>query len=443
MKRESVHEGDRTAAFPRHPIDAAFRGALRRTLAGIRDARLIVVDADGVETFGPAHLAGLRATVTVHDPSFYRATVTRGVVGAAEAYMDGAWDSDDLVSLIRIMARNRAVADRLDGPFSRVAAASLRWYARLRRNTRTGSRRNIEAHYDLGNDFFASFLDETMTYSSAVWEDDAGASLAEASAAKNERVCRKLELKPSDHVLEIGSGWGGFAIHAASRFGCRVTTTTLSREQLQLARERVAAAGLSDRVEVIALDYRDLTGTYDKLVSIEMIEAVGHEFMDEYFRRCCERLKPEGSFLLEAITIPDQDYEASKRSVEFIKRYIFPGGSLPSVSSMCDSVKRVTDFRVLHLEEISPHYARTLAEWRRRFRGSLDDLRARYPRRFLRMWEFYLCYCEGGFRERAIGTVQMLLERPLGRREPVLGPIGGTAPRAVSATSPPLPGVTR
>jgi cyclopropane-fatty-acyl-phospholipid synthase len=350
----------------------------------------------------------------------------RGVLGAAEAYVDGAWDADDLVAVIRIMARNRGATDRMNGGLARMAGASLRGFAMLHRNTRRGARRNIEAHYDLGNEFFATFLDETLAYSCAVWDGATDASLGEASTAKFERVCRKLELGPDDRVLEIGSGWGGFAIHAAARYGCRVTTTTISRRQLELARARVTAAGLDDRVEVVFSDYRELTGTYDKLVSIEMIEAVGHEFMDAYFRQCADRLKPDGMCLVQAITIPDQDFEASKRSVEFIKRYIFPGGSLPSVWSMCDAIKRATDFRVLHLEEISSHYARTLAEWRRRFRAARDGLRAAgHPERFLRMWEFYFCYCEGGFRERAIGTVQLLLERPLGRREPVLGALAG------------------
>jgi cyclopropane-fatty-acyl-phospholipid synthase len=418
----SLRQNVVAAALAARPLDGAVRSVVKRTLGAVRDASMTLVDADGVETFGSAAPGDPNATVVVRDPSFYRAVVTRGVVGAAEAYMDGAWDTDDLVAVIRIMARNRTVTERLNGGLARAAAASLRWFGTRRRNTRSGSRRNIEAHYDLGNDFFAAFLDETLTYSCALWDGVADASLAEASAAKNERICRKLALEPSDHVLEIGSGWGGFAIHAASRFGCRVTTTTLSHRQLELARARVAAAGLSDRIEVIECDYRDLTGRYDKLVSIEMIEAVGHEFVDEYFRRCCERLKPDGMFLIQAITIPDQDFEASKRSVEFIKRYIFPGGSLPSVWSMCDSVKRVTDFRILHLEEISGYYARTLAEWRRRFRAAAGELRDRgYPERFLRMWDFYFCYCEGGFRERVIGTVQLLLERPRGRREPVLG----------------------
>jgi cyclopropane-fatty-acyl-phospholipid synthase len=411
-----------TAAPKLRRLDRACRSALERRLVSLSDAALTLVDASGTETFGSTSPSGLHAAVTVHDPSFYRAVVTRGVLGAAEAYVDGAWDADDLLAVVRILARNRGVTERMNGGLARAAGASLRAFARLHRNTRAGARRNIEAHYDLGNDFFATFLDETLAYSCAVWDGAADAPLAAASLAKFERICRKLDLRPEDHVLEIGGGFGGFAIHAAARYGCRVTTATISRRQLELARARVEAAGLADRVEVVFRDYRDLAGVYDKVVSIEMIEAVGHEFMDEFFRRCAARLKPDGLCLIQAITIPDQDFEASKRSVDFIKRYIFPGGSLPSVWSMGDAIKRATDFRVLHMEEISSHYARTLAEWRRRFRAARERLRASgCSERFLRTWEFYFCYCEGGFRERAIGSVQLLLERPLGRREPVLG----------------------
>lgn len=394
----------------------AFAASLQRLAAG----RLTVTDAEGTAIFG-AGPAELRAGLRVTDPAFYRLAAARGVLGAAEAYMEGMWETDDLGALTRLMARNAAVLRRMDGGAARLARPLLRWFARRRRNTRAGSRANIAAHYDLGNDFFAEFLDPSMTYSSAVF-DPPGADLGAAQRAKCERLCAKLELRRGDRVLEIGGGWGGFAIHAARHHGCRVTTTTISRQQFELARERIQQAGVADRVEVLMADYRDLRDTYDKVVSIEMIEAVGHDFMEDYFRVCCERLRPDGLCAIQAIVHADQVYEESKKTVDFIKRYIFPGGSLPCVWSICDAVKKATDFRMIHLEDIGPHYARTLAVWRDRMRANLDNIRALgYEERFLRMWEFYLGYCEGAFSERAIGAVQILLARPDARRAPVLG----------------------
>ncbi len=295
----------------------------------------------------------------------------------------------------------------------RIATAPLRrmlhW---LNRNSPDGSRRNIAAHYDLGNDLFALFLDDTMAYSCGVFERE-DATLHEAQVAKFERVCRRLRLSPSDHLLEIGTGWGGFALHAASRYGCRVTTTTISREQHDWARERIRAAGLSDRVTLLLDDYRDLRGRYDKLVSIEMIEAVGHQFLDTYTAQCSRLLEPHGAMLLQAITIRDQIYEEALESVDFIQRYIFPGSFIPSVTAIADSVRRATDMKVFHLEDIGPHYATTLRRWRERFFERIDDVRRLgYSEQFVRMWDFYLCYCEGGFLERQLGDVQMLLTKP-------------------------------
>ncbi|MDH5499845.1 MAG: cyclopropane-fatty-acyl-phospholipid synthase family protein, partial [Gammaproteobacteria bacterium] len=282
------------------------------------------------------------------------------------------------------------------------------------------SRKNISAHYDLGNEFFSLWLDETMMYSSAVFERS-DMTLQEASVAKLERICRKLQLSSEDHVLEIGTGWGGFAIHAASQYGCRVTTTTISREQFEHATRRVAEAGLQDRITLLLRDYRDLEGRYDKLVSIEMIEAVGHEFLDSYFEKCAALLKPDGMMLLQAITIADQRYESALKSVDFIQRYIFPGGFLPSVTAMLRSITHSSDMRLYHLEDIGSHYAKTLFSWRMAFFRQIKKIRDMgYPDSFLRMWEYYYCYCEGAFIERAIGNVQMLLVRPDCRREPVV-----------------------
>jgi len=285
------------------------------------------------------------------------------------------------------------------------------WHA-LRRNTLQGSRKNIAAHYDLGNELFELFLDDTMMYSCGIFEHPQ-ATLQQASIEKLERVCRKLELRPADHLLEIGSGWGGLALHAARHYGCRVTTTTISREQYDRARTRVEQAGLGDRVTVLCQDYRELSGQYDKLVSIEMIEAVGHAYFDTYFEKCSSLLKPDGMMLLQSITIAEQRYAAARRSVDFIQRYIFPGGCLPSVAVISNAVTRKTDMRMLHLEDIGPHYATTLNRWRENFFARLPEVRQQgFSETFIRMWEFYLCYSEGAFLERAISDVQILFAKP-------------------------------
>jgi cyclopropane-fatty-acyl-phospholipid synthase len=402
--------------------ERACRAALHRVLAGLRGARLTVRDAESTARFGStAGIDDPAATVTVLDPSFYTACALRGVIGAGEAFMEGAWRTDDLVAVVRALARNREVLGGLDRGAMRLARPLFQAFALLHRNTRSGSRRNIAAHYDLGNDMFELFLDPTMTYSSAVFPHES-ADLEEAQREKYERLCTKLGLASVHRVLEVGTGWGGFAMHAASTRGCRVTTTTISVEQYRLAVERIAAAGLADRVEVLLCDYRDLVGTFDRIVSIEMIEAVGHEYMRDYFRVLSERLTPDGVCALQAIVNPDQVFEESKKSPDFIRRYIFPGGHLPSVWSMADAVKHATDLRLVHLEEMSPHYARTLAAWSDRFRANLGRLaELGYDQRFARMWEFYLAYCEGAFRERAVGVVQVVFEKPMARRDSLLG----------------------
>ena len=334
--------------------------------------------------------------------------------------MASRWHCDDLTGLAQLFLRNPQVLYGLNrGPGRLMSLTHKVWHA-LRRNTLQGSRNNIAAHYDLGNDMFALFLDETMMYSCAIF-DHPQATLHQASVEKLERICHKLDLCADDHLLEIGSGWGGLAIHAARRYGCRVTTTTISREQYQMTQQRVAEAGLGERITVLCEDYRKLSGQYDKLVSIEMIEAVGHAYFDTYFAKCSSLLKPDGLMLLQSITIADQRYTAAKRSVDFIQRYIFPGGCLPSVAVISDAVARNTDLRIAHLEDIGTHYATTLKHWRKRFLARLDTVRALgYPEEFIRMWEYYLCYCEGGFRERAIGTAQVLLGKPLNRRNVLL-----------------------
>jgi cyclopropane-fatty-acyl-phospholipid synthase len=405
--------GGTAAVWP----DRLARRLLLGKLAGLQHGRLHIRDGGQSYLFGQADApAGLRASLDVHRPRFYRRAAFDGSVGAGESYFQGDWDCDDLTALTRILLRNRAVLERMDGGLGRLHAPLHRLYHWCRRNTPAGSRRNIAAHYDLGNELFARFLDETMMYSCAIFERP-GAGLYQASVAKLESVCRKLDLCPEDHVIEIGSGWGGFAVHAAGRYGCRVTTTTISREQYDYARRRVREAGLAERVTVLNRDYRELEGQYDKLVSIEMIEAVGHEHYPAFFRQCGELLKPDGMGLIQAITIADQRYREARDQVDFIKRYIFPGGCLPSVSVMTGCLTRYTDLRLLHLEDIGPHYAETLRHWRERFFSNIEDIAALgYDEVFQRLWEFYLCYCEGAFRERAIGDVQLLAVKPDCRR---------------------------
>jgi cyclopropane-fatty-acyl-phospholipid synthase len=409
-----------SAAAPLRATDRLARAAVLRRLARIASGSLVVVDGDGATRFGEAD-SELRATVTVRDPGFWRALALRGALGGSEAWLDGAWQADDLVRVIRILARNRVALAGLDRGLARLALPPLRMLHALHANTRRGSRRNISAHYDLGNEFFSLFLDPTLTYSCGIFERP-DATLEEASLAKYARICRKLEIGARDHVLEIGSGWGGFAIHAARATGCRVTTTTISREQFGLARERVAAAGLAGRVEVLLEDYRDLRGSYDKLVSIEMVEAVGHRHLDGYFRTCSERLRPDGAMCLQAITMHEQDYAASTRNVDFIKRHVFPGGQCVSTGAICASLARASDLRLVHLEDLTPHYAETLRRWRARLLESRERIRALgLPERSLRVFEYYLAYCEGGFEEREIGVAQLLLNKPEARRRPVLG----------------------
>jgi cyclopropane-fatty-acyl-phospholipid synthase len=325
--------------------------------------------------------------------------------------------------VIRIFARHPELFSGMDKGLARIISPLHKYIHALKKNTREGSRRNIIAHYDLGNDFYRLFLDDTLTYSCGIFERP-DSSLREASIAKYDRICRKLGLSAADQVLEIGTGWGGFALHAAKHYGCRVTTTTISDRQYEMARQRFTEAGLSDRIVLLKSDYRDLAGTFDKLVSIEMIEAVGHHFLDDFFRVCSNRLKPDGLMLLQAITIRDQVFDWHKRNVDFIKRYIFPGSCIPSLSVIGQAVARATDLRMFHLEDITSHYATTLRRWRENFFANLDQVKnLGFPDAFIRMWEFYLCYCEGGFAERYLGDVQILFTKPLCRREPILPPL--------------------
>jgi len=393
------------------------RRTLLARLARLEEGALEIHDAGGTMRFGEAARAGgLSARIEVLHPQFWADAVFGGTTDAGEAYIHGLWKCDDLTALVRIMVANRGVLESLDSGPLQLAKLARRLGHWLNRNSREGSRRNIAAHYDLGNDFFRLFLDPTMNYSCGIFESPE-ASMEQASIAKMEAACRKLALEPDDHLLEIGTGWGALAVHAASRYGCRVTTTTISKEQHALASQRVRDAGLEDRVEVLLSDYRELEGRYDKLVSVEMIEAVGHQYLDTYFRKCAGLLKPDGLMLLQAITIRDELYAEALKSVDFIQRFVFPGGFLPSVSAMTASLSRTGDLQMLHLQDIGLHYAQTLRRWRRDFFRNIEAVRAQgYSDSFIRLWEYYLCYCEGGFLERNIGTVQMLLGKPRARR---------------------------
>ncbi|MEQ7866409.1 cyclopropane-fatty-acyl-phospholipid synthase family protein [Xanthomonas sp. WHRI 8393] len=407
--------------------DRLLRKRLLATLGELHDGQLQLHEADGVTTLGNASGAdALQMQLRVIDPGFYRQAALNGSVGAGESYMDGQWQCDDLVALMRLLLRNRERLDAMETGTARLGGWAMRSLHAFARNTRSGSRRNIAAHYDLGNPLFRLFLDENLMYSSAIFvegeEAQGEAALERAATRKLERICQKLRLGPQHHVVEIGTGWGGFALHAAREHGCRVTTTTISREQFELATQRIAAAGLSDRVTVLLRDYRDLDGRYDRVVSIEMIEAIGHQYLDTYFAKVGSLLADDGEALIQAITIEDHRYAQALRSVDFIKRHIFPGSFIPSVAAMTGAIARASDLRLFNLEDIGPSYALTLRAWRQRFMAQLPQVRALgYDERFIRMWEFYLAYCEAGFLERSIGDVHLWLSKP-GARPPQFVP---------------------
>lgn len=409
--------GDR--AVTDQSVPGLWRRLMFRALTHhITDGYLTIEENGETWSFGDPESA-CRATVEIRDPLVYKEFVLGGGLGAAEAYTLKLWDSHDLTRVVQVFARNLKSLET-SGALSMVRK-TLNWLDhRLNRNTVNRARQNIAAHYDLGNELFEVFLDPSMMYSSAMYPSQS-ASLEDAQTFRLHRICQKLDLKPSDHLLEIGTGWGGMALFAARHYGCRVTTTTISREQYHYAEERVRAAGLEDRITLLLEDYRHLEGHYDKLVSLEMIEAVGHEYLGTYFAKCNELMKPDGLMLLQAITIADQRYDYYRKNVDFIQKYIFPGGALPSVSRVTRELSRMTDMTVSHLEDFGLHYAETLKEWRERFnRNSETLLSIGYDETFQRLWNYYFAYCEGGFRERNIGVAQLVLSKPDNRRQPIL-----------------------
>jgi cyclopropane-fatty-acyl-phospholipid synthase len=395
------------------------RGVLRQ-LAQLKHGQLLVIE-DGERLMFGTPGSTLLGEIHVLDSAVWGMVAGNGSIGAGEAFIHGYWSSPDLTAVVRVFVSNLDVLDAMEGGLARLGRPLVQGLHWLNRNTRKGSQKNIAAHYDLGNDLFEQFLDPTMMYSAAQFltpED----SLEQAQLNKLERICQKLALQPGDHLLEIGTGWGSMALYAAQNYGCRVTTTTLSKEQYAFTAQRIEQLGLQDQVTLLLKDYRDLTGEYDKLVSIEMIEAVGHRFLPAYFKQCAHLLNSNGLMLIQAITIREQRYEQAKRGVDFIQRYIFPGGALPCVQKMLEVVSRDTDMNLLHMEDFGLHYARTLRLWHENFRrahGRLSELG--YDDYFLRLWEFYLCYCEGGFLERTIGTAQLLLAKPAAMTAPLLG----------------------
>ena len=411
----------KTSLSTTHNLTSALlrRGVLRQ-LSQLKSGHLVVTENGERLIFGDSG-AGLVGEVQIHDTSVWGMIASNGSIGAGEAFIHGYWSSPDLTKVIRVLVSNMDVLDAMEGGLARLGRPLIRGLHWINRNTRKGSQKNIAAHYDLGNDMFEQFLDPTMMYSAAQFltADD---TLEQAQLNKLQRICQKLDLKPADHLLEIGTGWGSMALYAAQHYGCKVTTTTLSKEQFDYTQARIEALGLQEQVTLLLEDYRDLTGQYDKLVSIEMIEAVGHHFLPSYFKQCARLLKPHGLMLLQAITIREQRYEQAKSSVDFIQRYIFPGGALPSVQKMLEIVGKDTDMNMMHMEDFGLHYAKTLRLWHENFRrahGRLTELG--YDEYFLRLWEFYLCYCEGGFLERSIGTAQLLLAKPAAMPEPLLG----------------------
>jgi len=394
--------------------DRLYRKLVINLLAKIKFGYIELVDGSDVFRLGDPQ-SHLKCRIDVLATPFYRRIALGGSIGAGESFMDGQWKVDSLVTLVRIMAQNRATNLSMDNWWSRLLLPLHHFWHWFRSNTIAGSQKNIAAHYDLGNDFFSLFLDETMLYSCAVFADPS-TDLHAASLAKMKKICDKLQLHPDDHLLEIGTGWGSLAIFAAKHYGCNVTTTTLSREQFDFTKERIRREGLGDKITLLLSDYRDLSGQFSKLVSIEMIEAVGIKFLPSYFRKCASLLRDDGLMVLQAITIADQNFSHAARNVDFIQRYIFPGGALPSLTEICRVTTKYSDLSVAHVEEFAAHYAQTLRLWRKRFFAKLDAVYQQgFDERFVRMWEFYLCYCEGGFLERAIGTKQIILAKPLFR----------------------------
>ena len=396
------------------------RKLVHKQLIHLHSGCLQIEEEGKIFSFGEAVAdADLVARLIVHDASCYGDILTGGSIGAAESFITGDWSSPDLTLLVRVMVRNMDILDQMESGLALLSKPLLKTFHYFNQNSAKGSRRNIAAHYDLGNELFESFLDPTMMYSSAIFPS-ASASLEQASLNKLEIICQKLQLNAADHVVEIGTGWGGFAIYAAKHYGCRVTTTTISKQQFNLAKQRIEEAGLEDKITLLLEDYRDLKkdheGEFDKLVSIEMIEAVGWKFYNTFFAHCSALLKPEGIALIQAITITDQRYDQARKDVDFIQRYIFPGSCIPSVTALLNASTVASDLNLVQAQDFAAHYARTLKTWQESFNQKSNHIsKLGYSDDFKRMWQFYLSYCEGGFSERSIGVNHLVFAKPLAK----------------------------
>ncbi|MES2133190.1 MAG: cyclopropane-fatty-acyl-phospholipid synthase family protein [Bacteroidota bacterium] len=360
---------------------------------------------------------GITCTLRISNPAFFKRCVLYGDIGFGESYVDGDWDTDNITNVIKWFLLNVDHAPTVSGSNTRslilnVLKAINKLYHSKRANSITGSRKNISAHYDLNNDFFALFLDPTMTYSSAYYTEE-NMTLQDAQLAKYDRLCKQLNLKATDHVLEIGSGWGGNAIYMAKNYGCKVTTLTISEEQYKLAKERIEKENLSDKITILIQDYRLMTGTYDKIVSIEMLEAVGAEYYNDYFKKCSELLKKDGIFAIQTITCPDSRFESLKHGVDWIQKHIFPGSLLPSVAAINQAVNSTSDLTMVDLKDIGLHYAHTLNVWYKNFNNNLSEIKKMgFDDYFIRKWNYYLCYCEAAFAMRNINVMQLIYTRP-------------------------------
>ena len=401
-------------------IDKVARKIIFSHFNRIKEGEITVIENSAHITFGEITANfPVKATIEVQNPKMYLDIVAKGLNGSADAFIKGWWTCDNLTNLVRIFTRNRDAANQFESGIANLAIWIMKLSHSCRRNNLKESLRNIHAHYDLGNDFFSTFLDDTRMYSCAIFSKPES-SLHEASITKIDRICKKLNLSPADHLLEIGTGWGGFALHAAKHYGCRVTSTTISKEQFVFTENLIKENGLQNQVTILKKDFRQLDGQFDKLVSIEMIEAVGYKLYKTFFQKCSQLLKPEGLLVIQAITITDNLFEESKDFIDFIKQYIFPGSCIPSITALCTAATS-SDIKLFHLEDITPHYARTLKEWRINFLKNNKQVKdLGFTNAFIRMWLFYLCYCEGGFIERQIGNVQMVFTKPLCRRDPIL-----------------------
>ncbi len=391
-------------------MNRLYKKITHQRLSQIKDGHIIIKDGESISKYGKQ--GNLSAKINVLDSVFYKNIILGGTIGASESFIRGEWSSSNLTNVIRVLARNTEAQDKLENFFTLLSQPFLKVMHKLNENSVRGSKKNISRHYDLSNDFFSLFLDKNMMYSSAIYKTRK-TSLEDAAINKLNVICKKLKLKKTDHIIEIGTGWGGFAIYAVKNYGCKVTTTTISIEQYKFAKQKIKEAGLGRQINILLKDYRLLKGQYDKVVSIEMIEAVGYQFYDEYFKIISQLLKDDGDALIQAITIKDQRYSKAIHSVDFIQKYIFPGSCIPSITAIQNSLTNTTDLVINDVRDIGHHYARTLADWRKKFLKNKREIRKLgFDDKFLRMWLFYFAYCEGGFEEKVISDIHLHITKP-------------------------------